>query len=262
MNFQQTKIILEKINRLTASMALDEDNISQIEKDLMLSYVKQLYETCLAGQTEVAKPARPTGVPKERVVESAPKVEEVQRVQPVVEAQVERVVAPEPTPAPKVIREEMPVVEKPAVVSKPVEMEAEVPKYDPAPYTPPKIAVPKIVTTPNPVVEQKMEPINNDLEGLFEQKEASDLAEKLSQTPIRDLTRAMSINDRLLTIKELFNGDDTAFQATLVTLNGLNNFAEAKEYLARNIAGKYDWPNPAKEKKAKIFIKLVRRRYY
>ena len=44
MNLKQSKVILEKINALHKSMSMDENNIAAIERDLMLSYIKQLYE--------------------------------------------------------------------------------------------------------------------------------------------------------------------------------------------------------------------------
>jgi hypothetical protein len=46
MNLANTKIFLDKINRLHRNI-LNGDNISQVERDLMLQYVRQLYDACL-----------------------------------------------------------------------------------------------------------------------------------------------------------------------------------------------------------------------
>ena len=53
MNLQKAKILLEKINALHRSMNMDQGNIASIERDLMLSYVRQLYEACLEDEKTV-----------------------------------------------------------------------------------------------------------------------------------------------------------------------------------------------------------------
>ena len=102
--------------------------------------------------------------------------------------------------------------------------------------------------------------ISEEHEELFEQKEATELSERLSLRPLKDLRRAMGINERILTTNELFDGNGDALKDTLTTLNGLNTFDEAKDYLS-NIAGIYDWTSRKKKKKAQIFIKMVRRKF-
>ena len=71
----------------------------------------------------------------------------------------------------------------------------------------------------------------------------------------------MGINERIFTMNELFGGDQAAFDDTIKALNGFSNFAQAKNYLAANVASKFKWDAKAKKKKAKTFVKLVRRRY-
>jgi len=79
--------------------------------------------------------------------------------------------------------------------------------------------------------------------------------------PVRDLTKALSINERYFTIQELFGGDSALFKQTLQKLDGLSNFHEAREALIHDVAPKFEWGTAAKKKKAENFIKLVRRRY-
>jgi hypothetical protein len=55
MDSQQARILLEKINALQKSIGLDEGDISGIERDLMLSYIRQLYETYLHGDSNAAR---------------------------------------------------------------------------------------------------------------------------------------------------------------------------------------------------------------
>ena len=207
MNLQQAKIILEKINRLYKSMTLDEKNIDVFEQDLMLSYVKQLYDAF--APEEQQEPIRKT-IPRR----ARPVIKEVARP-------VE--VAPEPEPA-KVVQEETP-----------------------APVSPP----------PPPPPKPKAKP---EHEVLFEQKEAKELSEKLSSQPIKDLNKAMGINEKILTINELFSKDDSAYKTAVKQLNVLKSFEEAKPILSE-LAEKHNWTQRNKKKKAQVFIKLVRRRY-
>ena len=59
----------------------------------------------------------------------------------------------------------------------------------------------------------------------------------------------------------LFGADNSLYRNVIRDLNGLNSFEEAKAYLSTNIAEKFNWTHKSKRNKAKIFIKLVRRRY-
>jgi hypothetical protein len=241
MNVKQAKILLEKINRLFQSMTMD-DHVSEIEKELMRNYVKSLYEEFMpdgAMQTASIQKAAP--------IKITPPVQEIPKV---VEppARVERV--DEAPPPPKV--EVAPVSEF---------------RTEPAPQPPVVVEIPKVakaapvnVTPPSPAPKTTKAKISEDQEELFEFKEATDLSERLSQSPIKDLNKAMGINERILTINELFDGNGDAMKDALSTINRLSNFDDAKDYLA-NIAEIYDWTSKQKKKKAKVFVKLVRRRF-
>jgi len=231
MNVKQAKILLEKINRLFQSMTMDE-HISEIEKELMRNYVKSLYEEFMPDggvktvPIQKAAPIKMTPpISVERVVETPPPPPKVGVVP-------NRVPTPRPAPRPT-------VVETPKV-------EMQVPPVRVAPPPP----------APKPVKAK----ISEEHEDLFEFQEATDLSERLSQSPIKDLNKAMGINERILTTNELFDGNGDALKDALSTINRLSNFDDAKDYLA-NIAEIYDWASKKKKKKAKIFVKLVRRRF-
>lgn len=96
---------------------------------------------------------------------------------------------------------------------------------------------------------------------LFNFSGGGELSDRLSQAPIKDLKKALGINEKIFTINELFDGDKAEFENTLEALNGLDNFDEAKEVLIRDIANKHQWHSEKKIKKAQNFIKLVSRRY-
>ena len=82
----------------------------------------------------------------------------------------------------------------------------------------------------------------------------------MSQQAISDLTRAMSINDKLLYSNELFGRDMASMNETLQQLQQLNSMEEARELLI-DIAEHNDWTEEERSDVAESFIKLVRRKY-
>ena len=256
MNVKQAKILLEKINRLFQSMTMDE-HISEIEKELMRNYIKQMYEEFMPNNTSASVPPIAPTVEKRYV--APPTVEKVEAPKIVAPPKVQRVETP-PPPPPRIY---VPPVETPVEepTPEPVPTSAPVAKPKPAPVVgkvpePVKVPPPVYVAPPKPVKAK----ISEEHEELFEEKEATELSEKLSQQPIKDLRKAMGINERILTTNELFDGNGDALKDALSTLNGLKTFDEAKEYLS-NIAGIYNWTARKKKKKAQVFIKLIRRKF-
>jgi hypothetical protein len=241
MNIKQANIILEKINRLYKSMTLDPSNIDEFEQELMLSYIRQLHEafsTTKKSKTKTKKKQK-TELPP---VVSFPKTEPKEEPKPKAEPKAvkpEPKPTPPPAPKPKEVKVETPPPPAPA-------------ESKPKPAPSPKPAAPKVAATSS---------ANDDFSELFDFKEAKELSEKLSAMPIKDLTKAMGLNEKIFTINELFGGDSKAFDTALKTLNTFNSFDQAKAYLSDNFAGKYDWASKAHKKKAITFIKLVRRRY-
>ena len=225
MDLKKSKLLLDKINALHHNMSADPDNVSSIEQDLMKSYVRQFYEAFLNLPTGKTAPA-----PKVTLRKPVPKPK------------------PKPIPAPPPPPPKKEAAPPPPPPPPPVEKPA------PKPTPPPPPPAPK----PAPVAVA----ISADMEELFDTNSGShDLSEKLSQTPIKDIKKAMGINERIFTMNELFGGDQAAFEDTLKALNGFSDFGEAKKYLAANAATKFKWLNKANKKKAKTFVKLVRRRF-
>ena len=115
------------------------------------------------------------------------------------------------------------------------------------------------------VVAEQAEPelpqLNAELLALFDEEDGTDLSDKLASRPIKTLTKAMGINEKIFTVKELFGGDQKEFDNMMVALDGLASFEDAKQVLAGSVAEKYEWASDKKIKKASTFIKLVRRRY-
>lgn len=220
MDFSKSKLLLKKINAIHDSVNAFGTGFSQLEKDLILQYLRELYE-CINLEGVHAPPA------------------------PQVKA------APETTPS----------IETPVVRS------------TPQPIVPPIITSNVSTTSSNgssngtttyvepPVEKSKKVKLDPELDKLFEESNSNDLSQRFANAPIKDIAKAMGINERILTINDLFKGDQQSFQSTADALNACANFEEAKAYLINGIATKNEWFSNKRKKKAAVFIKLVRRRY-
>jgi uncharacterized protein with NRDE domain len=83
--------------------------------------------------------------------------------------------------------------------------------------------------------------------------------EPLHAQPVSDLKQAITLNDKLLYIKDLFNGYNLAYSEAIDILNRFSNFEEAEKFLNSNYAVKNHWD--AKQATADKFFALLRRRY-
>ena len=111
------------------------------------------------------------------------------------------------------------------------------------------------------VEEIPQKQFDETLLAIFERSSSSDLSEKLSASPIKDIKKAIGINDRIFTINELFGGDKEVFNDSIDKLNTFETFEQAKDFLLSEIAEKYNWSKADNVKKAKRFVKLLSRRY-
>jgi hypothetical protein len=68
-----------------------------------------------------------------------------------------------------------------------------------------------------------------------------ELAETLKEAPIRDLRKAIGINDRFLFINDLFRGDEPMYERSIKTINSFNIFAEAEYWISRELKVKLGW---------------------
>ncbi|MCS7035444.1 MAG: hypothetical protein RMJ33_11985 [Saprospiraceae bacterium] len=234
MDLHKAKIFLDKINREYARMSKDPENIMRIDVDIMLAYVRDLYEALLAepatpvAPTQREAPARATPPP----MRSAP---------------------PEPVPAPEAAPPPPPPA---ASVAPPAPTLSEAVKNaDPLPQIKPQ----PTATPPTPPPSFPAPP--PEAEALFEYKQAVELSEKLSELPIADLRKAIGLNDRLLLTRELFGEDSEAFDKTISALNSFASMEQAKAFLLEHCVMRYRWTDKKRIETAKKFIKLVRRRY-
>lgn len=106
----------------------------------------------------------------------------------------------------------------------------------------------------NEVIGKSVPSLN---EKLNEQK--TELVEKLKDEPLRDIKKAIGLNDRYIFIMELFRGDEPMYERSLKTINHFTIYPEAEFWIQRELKLKLGWKedHPA----VKQFDQLVRRRF-
>lgn len=142
-----------------------------------------------------------------------------------------------------------------------------------------EISEPVVVAEAKPVIEPaaqselfkpmvpKAEPVKEEGDKVltFNQKIFAQRAEKenigtqANPLPITDLKSAINLNDKLLYIKDLFNGYSLAYSEAIEIVNRFNTFEEAERFLKTNYVAKNNWDSkPATTEK---FYTLLKRRY-
>ena len=87
----------------------------------------------------------------------------------------------------------------------------------------------------------------------------AELIEILKETPIKDLRKAIGINDRFLFINDLFRGDEVMYERSIKTINSFNIFPEAEYWITRELKTKLGWDTELPV--VVQFDQLVKRRF-
>lgn len=90
-------------------------------------------------------------------------------------------------------------------------------------------------------------------------EDKKEVAAVLQGTPVKDLKKAIGINDRYLFINELFRGDENMYERSLKTINSFNIYPEAEYWIQRELKVKLGWLED--NEAVKIFDQLVKRRF-
>jgi hypothetical protein len=112
-----------------------------------------------------------------------------------------------------------------------------------------------LAPTPEPVAEpERPLTLNERLSA-----NAAINATAASVQPIKDLKSAITLNDKMLFVRDLFNGYSLAYSEAIEILNRFNNFDDAERFLNTNYVEKNHWADkPATNEK---FFDLLRRRF-
>lgn len=106
-----------------------------------------------------------------------------------------------------------------------------------------------------PDLSEQDESLNDKLKQL-----RTELSESLSSTPIKDLKKAIGINDRFLFINELFRNDEAMYERSIKTIQNFSIYAEAEFWIRRELRLKLGWSS-FDQKIVRQFDDLVRRRF-
>lgn len=87
----------------------------------------------------------------------------------------------------------------------------------------------------------------------------TELMEVLKETPVKDLRKAIGINDRFVFINELFRGDESMYERSIKTINSFSIYAEAEYWINRELKVKLGWDK--NKEIVKHFDQLVKRRF-
>ncbi len=90
-------------------------------------------------------------------------------------------------------------------------------------------------------------------------KQTPEVADKLRQTPIKDLKAYIGLNKRFAFIETLFNDREQEYEDALTRVNNFKSYEEAVNYLRGDVLPKYEWND--EEPLVNEFFTLVMRRY-
>jgi hypothetical protein len=89
--------------------------------------------------------------------------------------------------------------------------------------------------------------------------EVADLKSALSDAPVRDLKKAIGVNDRFVFINQLFRGDEVMYERSIKTINGFRILPEAEYWMERELKVKLGWDE--NREITRHFYQLVKRRF-
>ncbi len=116
----------------------------------------------------------------------------------------------------------------------------------------------EIPTLSHQLKERKADTQPESLNERLKQGKA-ELMEVLKETPIKDLRKAIGINDRFLFINDLFRGDEVMYERSIKTINSFNIYPEAEYWISRELKVKLGWDNDLAA--VLQFDQLVKRRF-
>jgi hypothetical protein len=260
------KIIKSNVARLAKLVGEWSDEIDVLERDVALQMLRDIYAEMRLGEIV------PTAV-AESVVESAPEPELLPEPTPEPESKTEPEPMPqtEPEPEPEPEHLPQPEPEKPIIARRVVDPEVIRTLYGSEPITS-KIAqteVPK--NEPEPVKPQTPtpEPINSELQmptlgdvmsegrqtlGEVLATTRTDMASVIAAAEASSLRSTIGLNDKFLMIRDIFEGNETAYEEAIARLDEFGDLDEAIIYIHDN----YDWS--ADSDGVKLLIELLERK--
>jgi hypothetical protein len=247
--------IQEIVTRISENIRLlSEGNISEIDRDILLSDLRSLYL--------VAKGVTPAA----QITEQPSTVLDTVTVQPIeVEEDVFIPIAP-PVTEQKPIEHTPAVEHKPIIEEKPVVQEPVVEKIETVQPAVQHIPEPPLVKEFVQKEEIKSKPATSlnevyggDGRSLNERLGGDKKTALNDQAGSKDLKSMIDFNKQYVLTNELFKGDSQAFQTAISRINEAPNIEAAFEYIKTELLPKYRWSGEMQS--ARLFDKLVRQKF-
>lgn len=90
-------------------------------------------------------------------------------------------------------------------------------------------------------------------------QDKKELAHVLKEAPVKDLRKAIGVNDKFVFISELFRGDEQSYERSIKTINTFHILPEAEYWINRELKVKLGWNDT--NDVVQHFYQLVRRRF-
>lgn len=239
-SLQQAKEQLAEAQQLIG-VAIEKGRLMSIDRDLVLEKIRRAYDNVIFEKATEAPVVRASRVSSGKE-EAAKQPEAVETVK-----QPEAVKHPERI---EMIKHQE--VAKPKVEFTPPKVEEEIEKPAHQPQSPPM--APGIQPQPQgEILADKFKDsrkFRNESIGSVKK----DVASKMQNKPITDLTKSIGINDKFLYTKELFGGNAELYKNTIKALNEFTDINNALIYVQENFH--WDENNEA----ASQLLELVRRK--
>lgn len=118
---------------------------------------------------------------------------------------------------------------------------------------------PEIIEVPTPPKENKTQAAKAEQlsvnDKIAKSQLGKNLANKIQNQPIENISKAIGLNDKFQFIRELFGGLSDEYSKTVESLNDLGSFEEATLYIEKRFKWDFDDPTVVK------FLELINRRY-
>ena len=108
----------------------------------------------------------------------------------------------------------------------------------------------------NETIAANGESLNDKLKSSASHRE---IGHSIKGAPVKDLRKAIGINDRYVFINELFRGDETMYERSIKTINSFNIYGEAEFWIKRELKLKLAWSD--NNEAVQLFDELIKRRF-
>jgi hypothetical protein len=100
---------------------------------------------------------------------------------------------------------------------------------------------------------------NTSINDKLRQVNPAELGSTLKGSPVKELRKAIGVNDRAVFINELFRGDEPMYERSIKTINNFRILPEAQYWMERELKIKLGWDDSREI--VQHFYQLVRRRF-